>query len=353
MTITTEGTHIPSAVDVMLQRRFLDVAEYVLPHFVGSTPASVSHHANTFTAKWRRVEKRVPVTVALSELSGNVSLPTRSGTPTTITDITATVAKYGDREYITEEVSLVNPTSLEARLVEMHGIQAGESLNRLQRNELEDNSTLDYAGGVANDAAVSATVTRADLRRIKNQLERNGARKWTPMTPGDTRQGTAPILPAFWGICHVDVKEDIMDLPKFQGVETYAQQTATKPGEFGMVDEIRFLATPEASIDADVGGAPGGTLRSTSGASADLYSTVIFGQNFHGSLGFGKEHIKEIYESGDDLPAVMMGAKSPGERSVSDPHGELGFFAWDTWHAANILNADWGRSLRTGASALN
>src|SRR5574337_688301 len=272
MTITT-SSDITAPVNYIFQQTLLRNAKARCPHFVGSSPAEIQQNNGTFSAKWRRIENLTPTTTALSALSGAESYPFRSGTVPTMTDYTTNVAKYGAVVALNEEVDLVNYTGMIDKIVEILGIQAGRSLNRLQRNELEDNATQVYASGTG-DSTVSEAISLNAIRRIVNNLKNNVATEFAPMTRGDTNIGTAPIREAFWGICHVDVEEDVRQLQGFRPVETYASQTATESGEFGMVHGVRFVSTPEASVGADSGGDAGG-LRSTTGTKADLYSTPI------------------------------------------------------------------------------
>ena len=345
-------------VNVMMQRRFLERQKALAPYFVGSQASQVTQHGGTFTAKWRKHNNLTPTTTPLSELNGNVSFPTRDGATVSITDITATVSKYGDHIVLGEEADLVNLNGQTAELLDVLAIQAGRSLNMLQRNELEDNLTQVYAGNVASDGLVLSTITLAALDLVVNTLNRNDAFPFTPMATGSQNIGTTPLLPSYWAICHPDVAHDVKGLSGFSNVATYAGQVATAPGEFGYVASagtgVRFLQTSDASIDTGSGGTAGSSVdvRATSGA-ADLYSTVVIGMNCHGSLGFGFEHIQEIYRAGDPLPAVQVIQNARGSAGSADPLHELGTLGWKSWHAAKVLQSIWGRSIRSAATNLS
>ncbi len=142
----------------------------------------------------------------------------------------------------------------------------------------------------------------------------------------------------------------------FNSVETYAQQTQTAMGEFGAVGGVRFVSTSESSIDSAVGSAATasatGDARQSSNR-ADVYNTVIFGQDAVGSVGLGFLHVKEIYKEGDTLPGVMMIQKERGSAGAADPLNELSTMGWKSWHAGVILNGDWIRTLRHTVSRLN
>lgn len=350
--ITTQS-QIAGPVNVVFQQTLLRNAKAHCPYFEGTVAAEVAEHQGSFTAKWRRVENLTPVTTALSELTGNVAFPTRASVQPSVTDITDTVSKYGNYILLTEDVDLVNFNGQADKLTEILGINAGQSLNRLQRDEIEDNSTLIQAAGAANDAATTTKLAENDIKNAVNQLNRQSALKFTAQANGSTNIGTTPLRPGYIGICHVDVEEDVRDMASFKAVETYASQTSTFQGEFGSVRGVRFICSEEASIDADAGGANADLRGETDAATnIDLYTTVIYGMDAVGSLGFGMSHIKDEYKAGDKLPSVMMINKNRGSSGVADPLDELGTMGWKSWHGAKILNSNWCRGIRSGASDL-
>ena len=313
----TTTTQIAGPVNVVFQQTLLRNAKARCPYFVGSVPAEIREHTGSFTAKWRRIENLTPVSSALAELTGNVAFPTRDAVQPSVTDITKAVSKYGNYILLNEEVDLVNFNGQADKLVEILGINAGQSLNRLQRDEMEDNATAIYSNGVANAAAVVTKLQKNDIKKAVNVLKRNSGTPFMPMTEGSRDIGTVPIREAYWGICHVDVEEDIRDMTGFNAVQSYAGQTKTAPGEIGTIAGVRFIATDAV-----------------------------------GSLGFGSEHIKEIYTAGDKLPSVIAISKPRGSSGVADPLNELSTMGWKSWMGAKILNGNWIRNVVSGATDL-
>lgn len=359
MSITTT-TEIAGPVNVQFQTALLRRAKALCPHFVGSKPATVTSHGNTFTAKWRRYEHLTPTTTPLAEITGSVAFPTRTAVQPSVTDITATVQKFGNFMFLNEEVDLINISAQGNELAEVLGENAGRSLNRLQRNELEDNSTQILAGGqtsASNIGLSTATnfITRTLLARAVNELNRQDAMKFLAMTTGSTNVGTAPVRESYWGINHPDVTEDVRNLTGFQAVETYAGQTSTAPGEYGHVGGVRFVESTESTIDASAG-ASSTSSATTDGRSTanrvDLYNVTIVGREAVGSLGLDAQHVQEIYRVGDSLPAVMMISHAKGSAGSADPLNEVGSVGWKSWHAAKILNGNWIRNIRVAASNL-
>ncbi len=349
----TTTTEIAGPINNIFMETLLRNAKAHCPYYAGSMPATVGIHQGTFTAKWRRIENLTPTTTALSELTGNLAFPTRDAVQASVTDYTATVLKYGNHYLLSEEVDLINVNGQAKKLVETLGINAGSSLNRLQRNELEDNSTLVQAAGAANDAATTTALAAADVRNVVNILNRNSAVKYTGRTTGSTSIGTSPIRSAFLGICHYDVEEDVRDMTGFIASESYASQTQLYQNEFGAFGGVRFVSTEEGGIDADTGGA-NAALRGTTNPAAniDLYTTVIYGMDYHGSLGLDVAYTTSEYTAGDELEPVEIILHARGSAGAADPMNEISTLGWKAWHAAKILNATWGRGIRSGATAL-
>ena len=221
-------------VNVLFQRRFLSVAKANCPCFAGSMPSTLQQHQGSFTASWRKYNNLTVSTTALTELNTTVSLPTRDSITPTISKVEATVSKYGSYIVMNEEADLVNFNGQTAELLDRQAIQAGRTLNQLQRNELEDNTTKVYAGAVASDGVVTSKITALSIESVVNVLARNDAMTFSDMTSGSQNTGTSAILPGYIGLCHPDVAYDIAKLTGFVSVQNYAQQGQIMQGEFGL-----------------------------------------------------------------------------------------------------------------------
>lgn len=357
-TITDTATHLQKPVNVVFEQTFLRRAQQLCPYFAGTMPGQISKQEGTATIKWRRIEQETPSTDALTELTGSASfMMGRDADVPSFTDVTATVAKYGQFYIVNEEVDLYNPNGTSAELVAVLGESAGRSLNQLMRDIEEDNSTQRFAGNVASDGAVAAVATANDLNRIINELTVNSARTFMAMTTGSENIGTAPILPAYWAICHPDVAHDISGLDSFKSVETYAGQTAIVNGEFGYYSRAgrgcRFVMSEDASIDAGAGasGAASADLRGTSD-NVDLYTIVVYGRDAFGSVGLGRRHTDGVYRAGDNTGGWELIFHDKGSGGVSDPFNEISTLAWKAYFAGAVLNSNWSRALRVGATDL-
>ena len=364
LTISATDTEVQKPVNVIYNQMLLRNARPLAPYYVGTTQGVLAENAGSATMKWRRYNTSAdnasgisPTVTALSELTGNAAYG-QGRTPATVhfTDVTATVAKYGQFFILNEEVDVFLPNGTMKGITESLAISCGRSLNYLQRDIGEENSTQVYAGNVASDGVVVSKITAASLDLVINQLTNNSAMPFNPQSNGSTNIGSAPMLPGYWGITHPNVAYDIAKMAGFKSVETYAGQVATAPGEFGAYTSagysVRFIQTPEASVDSDAGGTKGSTdLRGTS--DVDLYTTLIYGRDAIGSVGLGESHTDGVYRGGDNKSSVQIIAKGRGTNNPSgtdDPFDEITTIAWKSWHTGAILNSNWSRAIRSGAT---
>jgi len=355
LTVSATDTELPKPLNAVFQQTLLRNAQVRAPYFVGTEPGALTTQNGSNVASWRRIENLSPATSALAELTGEAAyMQARSSAALSVSAVSATMAKYGNFVILNEEVDLFNFPGQFDKILQVIGINAGQSLNRLQRDIGEDNATLIYANGTS-DGLVNTKITTDDIKNVINVLDRNSAMTFNPMTTGSTNIGTTPTLPAYWGLCHSDVALDIAAFTGFKSVETYAGQIQTVMGEFGSYglagQTVRFISSEDAGVDAGSGALSGVTVRETSGA-ADLYTVLIYGQDAIGSVGLGQRYSDGVYRAGDALDPVDVIVKAPSSTGTSDPYNEISTVAWKAWHTGAVLNATWVRAVRCAAGSL-
>ena len=355
LTISATDSELPKPVNVVFQQTLLRNAKVRAPYFLGTVPGELQKNAGTATVSWRRIDNLSAATTALSELTTTAAyMQGRSSSALAVTAVTATASKYGNFVIINEEADVFNFNGQMDKIMEVIGINAGQSLNQLQRNIAEDNLTAIYASGTSN-GDVDSAIRLVDIKKAVNAIEKQSALTFNPMTTGSTNIGTAPILPSYIGLTHPDAAIDIAGLAGFKSVETYAGQTATFNGEFGLVSvagkSVRFISSEDSSVDADSGATLGSTgLNGTS--SVDLYSTCIYGMDCIGSVGFGQMYPDGTFMAGDELGPIDLIVKGLGSGGTSDPYNEIMTVAWKAVHTGAVLNSNWGRVVKSGATAL-
>ncbi len=85
---------------------------------------------------------------------------------------------------------------------------------------------------------------------------------------------------------------------------------------------------------------------------ADLYTTLIYGQDAIASVGLGQQYGDGVFRAGADLEPVDVIVKAPSATGTSNPFNEISTVAWKAWHTGGILNAGWVRGIRSAATLL-
>ena len=349
---------VPAPVNFVLMETLLSAARKRLPFFNGTLPGSLEKGQGAASVKWRRIENLTAVTTALTESTEGTTPAFGNGRSTvrpTITDVTVAIAKFGNGISLTEEIDLFNVNSNSAALMDTLGANAGESLNTLMRDIYNGESVIVRIGNgsagtpAATFSSVAEAINLNDIRFTVNALNRNSAMKFTPAGFGSQNIGTSPIRQSYYGICHVDVEEEIRALTGFIPVEQYGGYTETEPGEFGAVGGVRWCSTEIAPIISD-GSTESAVATAFHGSSAvlhDVYSTFIYGREAVGSIGLGENHAKEIYMMYDRVPTVELIYHKPGSSGIADPYNEVGSLTWKSWFAGKRLNENWIGKIQT------
>jgi N4-gp56 family major capsid protein len=362
--VTTNATHLGQPVNFVLMKGLLQAARKKLPYFNGSLPGELVKNGGSSAVKWERINNLAAVTTALGEVVGNAAfLFGRALVTPTYSSVTATCAKYGNAIQVTEEVDLFNVNTRSARLLDTLGANAGESLNAIAKAEYDNATTnVRYCNGSAGGATASTSyvtskMTAVDLQFAVNKINLNAGMPFTPMGTGSRNIGTLPIRASYYGICHVDVEEDIRKLAStaFIPVEQYGGYTETMPFEFGAAYGIRWCSTQVATISLSAGKKTAATgYRGSSTILNDVYSSYIYGREAVGTVGLGNMHASTSYEMYNPKypPAVDVIFKPAGSAGAGDPYNEIASLAWKAWFVAKILNQAWIVRIRSLATKL-
>jgi N4-gp56 family major capsid protein len=338
-----------------MMKGLLSAARKRLPFFNGTLPGQLTKHGSTASVKWERLNNLDPATTALSEITGTTAAFFGRSTvlPVTAT-VTAAMAKYGNAVLLTEEIDVYQMNLRAARFMDMLGANAGESLNRLMEVTFATASQIRYSNGSTGgtaDTNTNAAISVNDIKHSVNLLNRASALLFTPAGYGNTNIGTTPVRPAYYGICHPDVEEDIRGLTGFNDVVTYGGYTETMPYEFGQVGGVRWCATEIIPISTSAGTTTSTGLRGATNILNDIYSSYIYGKEAFGSVGLGNMHATNSYEMYNPAtpPAVEVINKPIGSVGT-DLFNEVQSIAWKAWFAAAVLNSNWAVKVRSGAT---
>ena len=346
-------SNLALGVNFQMMKGLLSAARQKCPFFNGTLPGQLQKNGSTASVKWERLENLAASTTALGEVVGSpVAFFGRSTVQNTLTVISVAIAKYGNAVLLTEEVDFQQMNVRAARFVDNLGANAGLSLNMLMENAYStvSGSSVRYctssAGSTASaNSQVSGAITLTDVKFAVNTLNRNSAMLFTTPGYGSQNISTSPVRASYYGICHVDVEEDIRGLTGFVSVEQYGGYTETLPFEFGAVGGVRWCSTeiiPIASAAGTTTPSTAAAYRGAGSVSNDVYSTYVYGKEAVGSVGFGNMHATNAYEMYDPAnpPAVELIVKPLGTVGT-DLYNEVSSVAWKAWFAGQVLNNGW------------
>lgn len=257
------------------------------------------------------------------------------------TDVTAQLSRYGRYVTITDDVAEENVESVKAETAELQGNQAGRILNQVYRDGLIGGTTVRYANGVANRAAVVAKVVAADLDNVVNTLVRNDAVKITKIVKASTGVGTAPIAAGFFGICHPDVTYDLEQITGWKYPHEYGNPESALPGEIGAVKRIRWIESSDCKIWADAGGAISGTRGTTA---TDVYATLVFAAHAYA--------IVPLQAEGRQMQKTNIMFITKGFGEGDDPLEQRMTMGWKFKTAVKITNDNFIDRIESAATKL-
>lgn len=356
----TTSSFLPQPVNYVLMKGLLSAARKKLPYFNGTLAGNLQKSGGSASVKWERINNLAAATTTLTELSGGTAAAFfgRAFVTPTHSVVTATILKKGNAILLDEEVDLFNVNTKGMKLMDTLGANAGESLNSLMFTAYQGATQIRYSngavGGGASVSYVSSSISVGDIKSAVNFINENAGRTFTPIGMGSTNIGTQPIRSSYYGICHVDVEEDIRLLTGFIPVEQYAGYTETMPFEFGAAAGVRWASTQVSTVSSGAGKASSVGFRGASTKAHDVYDSFIYGQEAVGTVGLGNMHATNSYEMYNPKapPAVELIYKPLGSGGALDPYNEVASLAWKAWFVGTILNQNWLVKIRSASSKL-
>lgn len=253
---------------------------------------------------FQRYSPLTRITTALSEGSNP------SAVDLSATNVTATVAEYGSYTTISKLLSL---TAIDPKMkgaVEVMGTNAGESIDELVRNELE-NGTAQLAGAksLISDVAATDTFNAAEVRKAVRNLKLQKAYRYSD---GYFLAKTNPYA-----------SYDLMGDSTWVNAHTYKDGENLYKGELGKLHGVRFLE---------------GTNPKTTSSTVTVYHSYI-----HGKDSFGMTELE-----GDSKKIYV---KTPGANSTDNPIDRFSTVGWAVSFVPKVLDANWIRVIKHGITA--
>lgn len=304
---------LKKALPTMIMQRFGQVTS--LPKHKGDT------------VKWRRYERFAARMAPLAEGVPPAAQALR------FRDYVATLQQYGGVVRLTDRAVDYSSDSPLERATEGCREQFAETEERLTIEVLKATANRYYSGTATGKSGVTATIKRGDLLKIKRGFERANVQKMHQMIMPTPSESTHGIPETYIAICHTDLKPDIAACTGFISIAEYGDPRKAFQGEFGTVDEFRFLCSNLITPWEAAGGSTTDKLSNrctppAAGANCDVYPVIVMGKDAYGVVRLqGKDSL--------DLKVVQ-----PETPDSSDPLGQLGSVGWKFYWAAAILFED-------------
>ena len=219
-----------------------------------------------------------------------------------MTNVQATIAQYGDAVGFSDLVSTTTLDPVLTEATELLGEQAGESLDELVRDVINQGTNVQLANNRANRAAVVAgdILDVDEIREAILTLRVNRARK---------------IMGAWQVLIHVRTSHDVQGTTEWVTANNENQTGRVFDGSLGMLYGAKFWETDKAKVWADEG--DGGTV--------DIYSSLFFGSDAYGVVNLSGHNLRSIY-------------KPLGSAGTADPLEQQQTMGWKAAMVTKILD---------------
>jgi N4-gp56 family major capsid protein len=322
-------TQVPPGVQAFYDRNLLTRATPNEVHGRYGQKRPISKKSGN-QIKFRKYSALAAATTPLTEGT------TPGGSSLAVTDITATLAQYGDFITLSDVVDMVNQDAVVTEATDVLGDQAGLTIDQVRRDVLVAGTNVAYANAVAARVNVNVKLATTDLDKAIRYLKNQNAKFMREGMPASTGVGTGAIRKAYVAVCHPDTEFDLEALTGFRAVSDYPSQESLLEDEIGSYKNIRFVSSTNCKIFAG-GGAAGTTVYKNNGANFDVYATLIFAADAYGICPL----------SGEAMKTYVKGLGSAGS---ADPLEQRSTVGWKAMTTTKILNESWMIRLEHAAS---
>ena len=275
---------------------------------------------NTTTIRFRKYGSLTAATTALSEGITPVSSQISS------TDITAIALQYGAWVELTDWLKMTTQDAKLGYLTEISevlGDQMGDTIDKLTATVLSAGTTIQYAQGVVGRTSVAAGMylTRDEVIKATTTLLANNTKYMREAVKASDGFNTSPILDSFIAIIHPNTYRSLRDEPGWVPVAEYGDPNdRISPAEVGSLEDVRFLVTTNATVF-------------TAGGSGniDVYSTIIFGQEWYGVTRISGHEVEIITKTPED-----------NDTNTGDPLSQRNTMGWKISYVPTILQQAFG-----------
>ncbi len=320
---TASGLITP--LQVYYDKVFLERAKVELRHDFGAQVKNVPLNSGT-VVRFTRFSPLALITSSLSEATNPAEVAM------TATNVSATLADFGN---VTNVGSLYSMTGIEEGLqehIEVHAQNAGESIDRLIREELHTGGTVQVSAGAQSAIPVNSDISNimttdtfsgVEIRTAVRTLKKNKAMKF---------EGGL-----YRGIIGPDTAMDLMGNSEWLDAHRYTTSDAIERGVVGKLHGVEFVESNNQKFDLSAGlsGAP---VTASSAGVVTVFDNFIFGKNAYGVINLGSISAPKVY------------VKNPGDGDTSNPLNQFSTVGWKMPFAVKTLNSAWIVIIKTGAT---
>lgn len=328
---TTTLTQVAPGVQAFYDRNLLSRAQPADVHGRFGQKRPVSQR-NGNQIKFRRYSQLAAATSALTEGV------TPTGSSLAVTDVTATLAQYGDYVTLSDLVSMTNQDAVVTEATDVLGDQAGTTIDQIRRDVLVAGTNVAYANGVADRLSVITKVSAADLDKAIRFLKNQNAKFMKEGIPPSDGVGTGAIRKAFVGIVHPDVEFDLEGITGFRAVSDYPSQMSVMEDEIGAYKNIRFVSSTNAKVFADATTATTAGFKVSGSGKNDVYAILIIAAEAYGVCPLSGQ-------------AMQTYVKALGSAGSADPLEQRSTVGWKATTTTQILNQAWMTRIEVLATA--
>ena len=271
--------------------------------------------------KFRRYSQLAAATTPLTEGV------TPAGSSLAVTDVTTTLAQYGDFITLSDMVSMTNQDAVVTEATDVLGDQAGTTIDIARRDVLVAGTNVAYANGAATRLATITKITGPDLDKAIRFLKTQNAKFMKEGIPPSDGVGTGAIRKAFVMLIHPDVEFDVESIVGFKAVSDYPAQMGVMEDEIGAYKNIRFVTSTNCKVFPDATTVLTAGFKSTS-TKNDVYISLLIAAEAYGISPLAGQ-------------AMQTYVKALGSAGSADPLEQRSTVGWKATTCTTILNQTW------------
>lgn len=190
---------------------------------------------------------------------------TEGTTPTeqtlSVDRIEKSVDQYGAFMRTTDRLTEESINGITTEFSKRLGQQGAKTMNLVLRDGLEGGTNVRYQNGAVDADNVTTQIdgpdVLADARFMTQSFRLAHVKPFSNHTSGTPNDNTFPIAESYVAVVPVEAVSRIEGTTGFTKVQDYQTQVPLYPGEFGQVENIRFMYNTEISTFTNV---PGDTI---------------------------------------------------------------------------------------------